>query len=183
MLKKLVFKRHKHTYVDIDFLKESYTNGRLIGANVFARIFGLIEDDLFKFSSKNMLNLSSYDIYLEDWVLLLSFIRTGYIQSFSNSVEENLKQLDDCYDICLKLGGVPEFETYCNLCYDWCNSITLATYNPMTPQEDVNNLYSWRIVSMLGFLEKNESVTLCIAYTPVLAFYARKKINIYEQSS
>ena len=47
MLRKIIFKHHKYLYVDLEYLKESYLTGRLIGANVLARLFGLIEDKLF----------------------------------------------------------------------------------------------------------------------------------------
>ena len=39
--------------IDISFLKESYETGRLQGARVFARLFGIIDDGLFHNQNNN----------------------------------------------------------------------------------------------------------------------------------
>ena len=172
MLRKIIFKHHKYLYVDLEYLKESYLTGRLIGANVLARLFGLIEDKLFTNTINKPLNLSFYDIYIDDWVLLFSFIRNGYISSLYN----DMKSMNYCYDITIKLGGVPEFEKYYNYYFEYNENIKNIIYNPMTPQEDISNIYSWRVISMFSLLDKGESVTVCISQEPTLAMYARKKI-------
>tara|TARA_Y100000389_G_scaffold178371_1_gene191488 strand:- start:3762 stop:4286 length:525 start_codon:yes stop_codon:yes gene_type:complete len=171
MLRKVVFKDYKYLYVDLEYLKDSYLNGRLLGANVFARIFGIVEDNLFKNEINDSLNLSFYDIYIEHWVLLFSFIRNGYVSSLYNDA----KQMNDCYGTSIKLGGIPEFEKYYNYYFDYNENMKNITYNPMTPQEDVSNIYSWRVISMFSLLENGESVTVCISQDPTLAMYARKK--------
>ena len=68
-LKKVLFKKNKHLYVDWDYLKTSYENGYLEGADVFARLFGILHDGLFATKEKDEYNLEYYDIYIEDWVL------------------------------------------------------------------------------------------------------------------
>ena len=55
MLKKLLFKKEKYLYVDCIYLKDSYENGRLKGANVFARLFDIIDDKLFVIQNKDEL--------------------------------------------------------------------------------------------------------------------------------
>tara|TARA_Y100000389_G_scaffold140839_1_gene138715 strand:- start:2521 stop:3060 length:540 start_codon:yes stop_codon:yes gene_type:complete len=179
MLKKIIFKRDKYLFVDCEYLKDSYENGRLKGAQVFARIFDIIEDDLFVSQNKDEYDLTHYDIYIEDWILFYSFIRNGYIPN-SYNIDKNVEDLNFCYDLCIKFGGVPEYEKYYeSFFYDSKNSqndLSNNVYNPMTPIEDTQGKYTWRIVTSFTAINPTESVTSCVSAEPVTIFYCRKPI-------
>jgi len=168
-------KRDKYVYVDWNYLKESYNNGRLKGAHVFARLFDIVDDELFANNEKNEYNLTYYDIYLEDWVLFFSFVRNGYLPYY-NDYSKNLEELNYCSDVCIKLGGVPEFEHYYN---DVFNNSDRGDgiYNPMTPYDDVRGSFSWRIVTSYTALKLHETVTSCVSIEPITIFYSRTPIE------
>ena len=177
MLKKVLFKKEKYLFVDWDYLKSSYENGRLQGATVFARLFDLIQDELFIFQeNKNEYDLTHYDIHIEDWLLFHSFIRNGYIPTIYD-VDDNLNNMNYCYDICIKLGGVPQFEKYY---FEYFNESSEknesgeTVYNPMTPEEDVNNIYIWRPITSFTTLKTNESITVLLASEPITILYGRR---------
>lgn len=176
MLKKVILNREKYLFVDWEYLKNSYESGNLQGATVFARLFDLIQDDLFVHQNKDEYNLTHYDIYIEDWILFYSFVRNGYIPT-TYDLTDNLKYLNYCYDICIKFGGVPKFEKYyCEFFNDPRSEIELneTVYNPMTPLEDIKNMYIWRSITSFTILKQNESVTLLITSEPVTVLYARR---------
>ena len=176
-LKKVLFKKNKHLHVDWDYLKTSYENGYLEGADVFARLFGILHDGLFATEKKDEYNLEYYDIYIEDWVLFFSFIRNGYITN-SYSLEKNVSNLNYCYDICIKFGGVPKFESYYNSFFNNKNNdASHNVYNPMTPMEDIKVMYTWRVINTFTVLKSNESVTACISNEPTTTFYCRKPVQ------
>jgi len=186
-LKKILFKKDKYLYVDWDYLKDSYNLGYLKGADVFARLFDIVEDDLFASRQKDEYDLKFYDIYIEDWLLFSSFVRNGYITN-TYDTDKNLIDLNYCYDICIKFGGVPEFEKYYNTFFGSGSSTSEVsdnnTYNPMTPIEDTKGLYSWRVITSFTSLKTNESVTVCVSSEPVTIFYCRKPItNVQEQEN
>ena len=176
MLKKFIFKREKYLYVDCNELKTSYETGRLQGANVFARLFNLVDDGLFVSQNKEEYDLTHYDIYLYDWLLFYSFIRNGYIPT-TYEMDVNLRDLNYCYDICIKFGGVPEFEkyycTFFNDPYSTSNENTESIYNPMTPVDDIKGMYNWRICTSFTSLKQNESVTALISSDPITILYCR----------
>ena len=100
---------------------------------------------------------SNFEIYSSDWVLLISFLRNGYLPA-SYDIEKNISDLNYCYNTTIKLGGIPEFETYYNYYFDYNENMKSITYNPMTPQEDISNVYSWRVISMFSLLS-NELIS------------------------
>lgn len=186
MLKKIIFYDGSHItinksflYADMEFLEESYKNGRLKGANVFARLFNIIDDNLFANKEKNEFDLSNFEIYSSDWVLLVSFLRNGYLPA-SYDIEKNILDLNYCYNTTIKLGGIPEFETYYETCTTFDPSCQI--YNPMKPSEDTKNVYSWRVVSIISRLRYNESVTVNVNEHSSL-LYARKLINETEEDN
>lgn len=181
MLKKLLFNQEKYLFVDWEYLKDSYQNGRLKGATVFARLFDIVEDDLFVLQNKEEYDLTHYDIYIDDWMLFYSFIRNGYIPTTYDQ-ETNLKKLNYCYDICIKFGGVPEFETYYNgFIYEPYTSVENSEdnypYNPMNPSEDYKGLYNWRICATFTSIRDDESVTTIISTDPITILYCRRLKN------
>lgn len=178
-IKKFTFKNFKYLYVDWDYLKSSYENGYLTGADVFARLFDMSDDGLFASQEKEEYNLAPYDIYIEDWTLFYSFVRNGYIPN-TYDLDKSVKELNYCYDICIKFGGVPKFEKYYNnFFYNEQNESDVSgepVYNPMTPIEDKKGLFTWRIVTSFTVLKIDESVTTCVASEPVTIFYCRTPI-------
>lgn len=178
MLKKLLFKKEKYLYVDWDYLKDSYENGRLKGADVFARLFDMIDDDLFVRENKDEYDLTHYDIYVDDWVLFYSFVRNGYIPT-TYDPDINMRDLNYCYDICIKFGGVPEFEKYYySFVYEPLpisekNEDDTTVYNPMNPGEDYKGLYNWRMCASFTSLHPNESVTTVISTEPITIMLCR----------
>lgn len=175
-IKKFIFRDFKYLYVDWDYLKSSYENGYLQGAHVFARLFDMIDDGLFVSQEKEEYDLDPYGIYIEDWTLFYSFVRNGYIPN-TYDIEKNVKEMNYCYKICIKFGGVPEFERYYNsFFYNETDISGESVYNPMTPIDDKKGLFTWRVVTSFTSLKTNESVTACVASEPVTIFYCRKPI-------
>jgi len=185
-IKKFIFRNLKYLYVDWDYLKSSYENGYLQGAHVFARLFDMVDDGLFASQEKEEYNLIPYDIYIEDWTLFYSFVRNGYIPN-TYDIDKNVKELNYCYDVCIKFGGVPEFERYYNsFFYNETNENDVSgesVYNPMTPIDDKKGLFTWRVITSFTSLKTNESVTTCVASEPVTIFYCRKPISSQEQEN
>ena len=135
--------------VDTDFFKSIFKPGdRLEGARVFARLFGILDDELFQSSPDPFkVNLALYDIYESEWILLYGFLRNGFIPSYTES------KINTCYEVSLKLGGIPSFDTY-------LQSIT-PMYNPMSPIEDTKQEYVWDIHNISSsILPTTKSVTI-----------------------
>ena len=100
------------------------------------------------------------------------------MSSISNRIHDiildNINTLNN-RNIILDLKLSIKYSKYYNYYFDYNENMKNITYNPMTPQEDVSNIYSWRVISMFSLLENGESVTVCISQDPTLAMYARKK--------
>ena len=174
MLREILFKNDKHLYFDWNYLKTSFETGRLKGASVFARLFNFIEDGKFYIEKNKMVfDLSKFDVYLDDWVLLMSFVRNGYLPNFYN-INRNITAINDCYDISIKLGGIPEYDKYYNL---FKNNDKVAgddAYNPMTPGDDYNGFYKWRVVTYLATLYPDESITCSVNDGGHSVFFSRR---------
>lgn len=137
--------RNVEHIVDHDVLCEMYNDGgRLEGAHVFARLFGIIQDDLFQAPDSSIVDLTPYDIYESEWVMLYGFIRNGFI------LNTRPNKINICYDVSIKLGGIPSFEKYLQ-----------TEHLPMTPLEDIRQKYQWKIINISGssIIFKNETVT------------------------
>ena len=68
-----------------------------------------------------------------------------------------MRDLNYCYDICIKFGGVPEFEKYYySFVYEPHpkNEDDDTVYNPMTPNDDYKGLYNWRMCASFTSLGK-----------------------------
>tara|TARA_Y100000389_G_scaffold106302_1_gene103248 strand:- start:3359 stop:3934 length:576 start_codon:yes stop_codon:yes gene_type:complete len=179
MLIKIIFLNDKYIYADTEFLKNQFNEGRLKDATVFARLFNIIDDEKFKVENKLEFDLSFYDIYLDDWVLLMSFIRNGYIPNYY-TFDRNIKELNYCYNTCIKLGGIPSFDNY----YDSLSNSDVSlnftddeyAYNPLNPEQDIKGEFYWRVVTSLTTLRHHETVTqLIINQIPTYYFSRRLK--------
>ena len=74
----------------------------------------------------------------------------------------------------LKLGGIPFFEEYYKKEHI-SNSNLESICNPQTPQEDFNEKYSWRIVSVYSVIDEGETITQQISGSSL--FLARRVRN------
>tara|TARA_Y100000768_G_scaffold225339_1_gene170133 strand:- start:35 stop:610 length:576 start_codon:yes stop_codon:yes gene_type:complete len=179
MLIKINFLNDKYLYEDTEFLKNQYNEGRLKGATVFARLFNIIDDKIFKVENKLEFDLSFYHIYLDDWVLLMSFIRNGYIPNYY-IFDRNIKELNYCYNTCIKLGGIPSFDNYYDSLLNSDVSLNVTddqyVYNPLNPEQDIKGKFYWRVVTSLTTLREHETVTqLIIDQIPTYYFARRPK--------
>lgn len=174
MLKKVLFKHDKYLYFDWAYLKDCFENGRLQGATVFARLFNFIEDGKFLVESdKDVYDLSAFGIYIDDWILLMSFVRNGYLPNFYN-MDRNITAINDCYDISIKLGGIPEYDKYYESFTNNDEDATVDIYNPMTPSDDYKGVYTWRVVSHLVTLYPTESITCSVRDGQHSVFFSRR---------
>jgi hypothetical protein len=124
--------------IDFDFLEDSYKNGLLKGANVFARLLGLYNDDKFekiKFGN-NMELFLNYGIKCNQWDNLILFLKFGQI---------NDNYLEELINTSIILGGIPSLDKYYQEHIDYEKKLKseLDDYNPMNPGEDIKNKYIW----------------------------------------
>lgn len=143
--------------IDLQFLKNC---PRLEGADIFKKLFGLVEsDDVFCYKLK-MDNgyatiLQDFRITHKQWFDLLLFLKTPNVFRTNlsieylinnNSLEYVLQTLEDVMITSIKLGGIPKFETFYN---DFCEKINNyhaqrnQIYNPLLPAKDENNKFIW----------------------------------------
>jgi hypothetical protein len=152
--------------IDPDYLKSIFENGRLEGARVFARLFHIFDDGLFEPSSTPFIvNLFPYDIYESEWLLLFGFLRNGFI------IDHTKEKISVCYQVTLKLGGIPSFDAYLKP--------SQLHYNPMLPEEDIRQKYIWHIKHITSSLTSKESVT--VPYKNSLLYhYVRTEASLCE---
>lgn len=128
------FNNNKTTIVDFDFLRESYKNGRLKGADVLAKLLNINDNSSFKkeFNPKLFVN---FDINMKYWNYFIIFLRTGII--FNSNINYIMEEIT-------KLGGVPLLDKY----YIKYNKLkNCKEYNPQKPEEDFRQLYDWVILT------------------------------------
>lgn len=149
--------------VEMEYLKSISKSGkRLEGAVVFARLFGILDDELFQKSlTPLVVNLALYDIYEAEWLLLYGFLRNGFIPYYTEN------KVNICYEVSLKLGGIPSFDKY-------FQETISQMYNPMTPVEDIKNKYTWNLKSIGCVLSSNESITIPYKHD-LRCMYIRRK--------
>lgn len=139
--------------IDLDLIESLYHKGSLEGANIFAILFKIIEHPRFKPSNEEYIDLTPYQIGLDEWTLLYGYILNGYLP-FSEYNDENICILNKCYDTSLKLGGIPRFDEYYREKTEYYREITrkvkIKSYNPMTPHEDTEQKYNWRTISTIN---------------------------------
>lgn len=179
MLIKIKFLNDRYIYADTEFLENQFNEGRLKDATVFARLFNIIDDGKFKVENKLEYDLSFYNIHLDDWVLFMSFIRNGYIPNYY-TFDRNIKELNYCYNTCIKLGGIPSFDKYYDSLLNYDTSLNSVedeyAYNPLNPEQDTKGEFYWRVVTSLTSLREHETVTqLIINQIPTYYFARRPK--------
>jgi hypothetical protein len=130
------------------------------GADIFKTLLGLNLNSQFK-SVPLMVNKAGYKTIFKDyyidltgWNILETFIKTGSvpfhkayrigkIEKLYNIVIENIEKLNM---ICNIFGGIPEFDKYYDKFYTDDNLPEQEIYNPETPEQDIQNKYTWAIL-------------------------------------
>jgi len=130
------------------------------GADIFKTLLGLNLNSQFK-SVPLMVNKAGYKTFFKDyyidlagWNILETFIKTGSvpfhkayriakIEKLYNIVIENIEKLNM---ICNIFGGIPEFDKYYDKFYTDDNLPEQEIYNPETPEQDIQNKYTWAIL-------------------------------------
>tara|TARA_B100001057_G_C22854621_1_gene952237 strand:- start:720 stop:1295 length:576 start_codon:yes stop_codon:yes gene_type:complete len=170
-------------------LTELRSSERLNGACVFNRLFN-IDNKGFQEEKVNKELFKIYDVCRRDWYVFLNFIRNGRIkfdlasQFIQNdhdrkSYQKLFIQELDCQSnsgIFLKFGPFPIFDEYLetsvqrNIC-DMVNEKNNRASHPMTPEQDINNLYDWTASHIR--LDETWSVTVPVKETPHTKYWRR----------
>ena len=174
-LKKTVFYDHILGFIDIKFLRESYQQGQLKDADIMAKLFNLIEETTFlpqpmDTDEEDCITLfRNLHICWEEWSLLLSFLKRGNLNVYLQYPDKIYK----CYDLSLKLGGIPRLEDYyhCLIESQPEKEILSDFYNPLTPEEDTYQIYNWGICSCATSEGKN--ITQLVGHN-TYTYYHRK---------
>ena len=74
--------------ININEIQKMYNNGRLKNANVFGHLFGLNDSLLFKENVNVVIDLFSYDITYNDWILLYGFLKSGKVTPLLKQKEQ-----------------------------------------------------------------------------------------------
>ena len=147
--------------LDLDELKDSEY---LKDAHIFNRLFGFSnigfqQEELKKDKDENIVIFKNYNIMEIDVLDFLYFIRNGKIRFDISANNMIAKKKEDYYNIFiqnidsisssgifLKFGPFPQFDNYVeNSIKNLNNMKGININNPMTPEEDVNNLFHWTI--------------------------------------
>ena len=177
--KKTVFYDQILGFLDMDFLKESYHNGQLQDAHIMAKLFNLVEEitflpSLMDIDENNCITLfRELHICWEEWSLLLSFLKEGHLRLYQQYPDK----IHKCYDLALKLGGIPKLESYYHnlMSSPAKEELILEIYNPLNPKEDTKQMYNWGVCSVVTSEGKN--VTQLVNSSDYLFFHRRLKEN------
>ena len=150
-LRKTIFYDQILGYIDIEFLKKSYHQGQLKDAHIMAKLFNLVEETQFSpqpmdTDEEDCLTLfRNLHICWEEWSLLLSFLKRGNFRAYL----EYPDKIHKCYDLSLKLGGIPILEDYYHQFLEKVLEKELISniYNPLSPEEDIHQVYTWGLCS------------------------------------
>ena len=125
--------------VNFCLLKEMCQPGGILeDAHIFKYLFGFeVAGSSFEKKEEGF-DFSEYDIDIDDWNTFLTFIKFGHFESDFYSPKKLM-------EICNKFGGIPAFDRWYQSTLKAKNDPknTNKGYNPMTPQEDIKQLYLW----------------------------------------
>ena len=155
----------------------SLKSARLKDAHIMAKLFNLVEETQFSdqpmdTDEDNCLTLfRSLHICWEEWSLLLSFLKRGNLNVYLQYPEKIYK----CYDLSLKLGSIPCFEDYYHHLLEKVpkKEILSDSYNPLTPGEDIYQIYFWGICSSGNSEGKN--ITQLVGHNDYTFYYRQFK--------
>ena len=126
------------TIIDFEFLKDSYKNGRLQGANVLAKLLKIDENTPFKEEEFNKNIFKEFGIRRQIWNYITIFLKTN-IMPVSN--DQDIRNIMEVSTI---LGGIPSIDEY-YINYQNEKLIKRKKYNPQNPKEDHRQFYNWII--------------------------------------
>lgn len=159
--------------IDISYINQLCTEGKLKDAKIFKYLFGLkIPNNIFKLDDNYYYDFSEYNITFEDWSVFIKFIKYNILSD---------EDIDKLILICNKFGGIPCVDRYLN------NKNKLLhipkEYNPQLPDKDYLNLYHWKTCidkDLIEFQNKHINYSACgfIKINAVtFIHYFRKKYN------
>ena len=156
------FKFNSKSIIDFDFLKQSYENGRLQGADVLAKLLCIDENSSFKKEDFNKNFFKDWDISCRIWNYIIIFLRTGIMPV------DSYVDILQIMQVSIILGGIPSIDEY-YIEYKKKEVKNKKKYNPQTPEEDDRQLYDWKIQkdTELSNFQRSETGKL---YTPCKIF-------------
>ena len=178
----LIFNSNDLIVFNKSLLLESYKNGLLKDAHIFARLFKLVDtefkdEDMFRDKNGYITLCKFLNIEFEEWNIFLNFLKFGFVENDSRYI--NI--INILSTISNKFGGIPSIDKYYKeQIYDFNNmneelKNIEKIYNPMTPEEDTKQEYHW-IVSWDSQNYLDYSVTSKTG-SDNSKFYFRKKIT------
>ena len=173
LIKTIIFSDGTFILIDIGLLMKHAKNGRLVGAIGFNLLFNLIEDTSFKkvdmiTDENGCISICKFfEISRREWFVFMEFLKFGRIKY--DMEESSLVKISEIF------GGIPSIDMYIGK-----NMLELDkkvhNYNPMTPVEDVKDLYDWHIQYISGVINPGFSATVIFG-DGSNKFYYRKKKN------
>lgn len=156
------FKYSSKSMVDFSFLKQSYENGRLQGADVLAKLLGIDDNTPFKVEKFNKNIFKDFDISCRIWNYIIIFLKTGIMPV------DNYLDILHIMEVSIILGGIPSIDEY-YIEYKKKELKNKKKYNPQKPEEDDRQLYDWKIQKDTEFsnFQRSEIGKL---YTPCKIF-------------
>ncbi len=149
----ILLAKDPHDKIIIINKQELRSYHRLENAVVFKLLFKLEDDDRFgDFPMENKnghINLfKNLDIYSQDWYLLISFLKTGFIPYHHQMNQQAIECVENLNCLCNKLGGIDTFDQYYADFYQKINVKTQKDkdYNPQSPEEDTDDKYNWTLL-------------------------------------
>ena len=151
------FEYNLKSIIDFEFLKDSYKNGRLQGANVLAKLLKLDDDNSpFKEEEFNKNIFKEFGIRRQIWNYITIFLKTNIMPVSSDLYILNIMEVSTI------LGGIPSIDEY------YINYQKRKKYNPQKPCEDHKQLFHWIICKdtdfnyfQLQLTSKSKDYTAC----------------------
>ena len=147
-------------------LQDMYDNGNLQGAEVFGILFNLKKHE-FKVIDPQVDDegfitiFKDFDVRFSEFNNLLNFLKYGTADPIV---------FHDILSVANKFGGIPKLNEYI------LNYEEKEFYNPMNPNEDIEQLYTWETLvyeDKLDGFEKTEKISDNPYYKNIM-FWARK---------
>lgn len=179
----LLCKNNSIRYVEKKFLKECQY---LKDATIFKRLFNLDEKTPFgnyqmnTDSDGNFTILKDFYISIQNWDLLLHFLRYGFTLSYyEDSSYRKREFLEKTCHVANILGGIPSFDKF----YAQHIKNHIVLYNPVTPEQDEKCLYIWKVSTPYAINKEentNWSVTKKTNGSESNYYYFRKLKNVQD---
>jgi hypothetical protein len=155
------FEYNRKSILNFEFLKDSYKNGRLQGANVLAKLLKIDENSPFKEEEFNKNIFKEFGIRRHIWNYITIFLKTN-IMPVSTDIA-----ILDIMQVTTILGGIPSIDEY-YINYQNEKLQKRKKYNPQKPCEDHKQLFHWIICKdtdfnffQLQLTSKSKNYTAC----------------------